>query len=73
MAATAEKTDNVRAVGRALEILMAFSEDAPELSAGELLKRVDLSRPKLYRLLYTLEEHGFRNACIQSVDAIMNK
>lgn len=59
MTATAEKTDNVRAVGRALEILMAFSEDAPELSAGELLKRVDLSRPTLYRLLYTLEEHGF--------------
>eukprot|EP01034_Spumella_vulgaris_P046805 gene46805-58371_t len=55
MTATAEKTDNVRAVGRALEILMAFSEDAPELSAGELLKRVDLSRPTLYRLLYTLE------------------
>ena len=57
--ATAEKNDNVRAVGRALEILMAFREDAPELSASDLLKRVDLSRPTLYRLLYTLEEHGF--------------
>lgn len=57
--ATAEKSDNVRAVGRALEILLAFREDAPELSASELLKRVDLSRPTLYRLLYTLEEHGF--------------
>lgn len=56
---SAEKSDNVRAVGRALEILMAFTEDAPELSAGELLKRVDLSRPTLYRLLYTLEENGF--------------
>lgn len=54
-----EKSDNVRAVGRALEILMAFTEDAPELSAGELLKRVDLTRPTLYRLLYTLEEQGF--------------
>lgn len=56
---TVEKNENVRAVGRALEILLAFTEDAPELSAGELLKRVDLSRPTLYRLLYTLEEHGF--------------
>ncbi len=56
---TAERNDNVRAVGRALEILLAFREDAPELSASELLKRVDLSRPTLYRLLYTLEEHGF--------------
>ncbi len=56
---TGEKSENVRAVGRALDILLAFSEEAPELSAGELLKRVDLSRPTLYRLLYTLEEKGF--------------
>lgn len=56
---TTEKSENVRAVGRALEILLAFTEDDPELSAGELLKRVDLSRPTLYRLIYTLEEHGF--------------
>jgi IclR family transcriptional regulator, acetate operon repressor len=54
-----EKSENVRAVGRALEILLAFSEGDPELSAAELLKRVDLSRPTLYRLIYTLEEHGF--------------
>lgn len=57
--ATVEKTENVRAVGRALEVLLAFSEADVELSAGELLKRVDLSRPTLYRLIYTLEEHGF--------------
>ncbi|MDO8778279.1 MAG: IclR family transcriptional regulator [Burkholderiaceae bacterium] len=57
--ATAEKSDNVRAVGRALDILLAFREDAPELSVAELLKLVDLSRPTLYRLLYTLEEQGF--------------
>lgn len=54
-----EKNDNVRAVGRALEILLAFTSQDAELSAGELLKRVDLSRPTLYRLIYTLEEHGF--------------
>lgn len=56
---TAEKSENVRAVGRALDILLAFKEDAPELSVAELIKRVDLSRPTLYRLLYTLEEQGF--------------
>ncbi|HWT20945.1 MAG TPA: IclR family transcriptional regulator [Variovorax sp.] len=55
----AEKSDNVRAVGRALEILLAFTPQDYELSAAELLKRVDLSRPTLYRLLYTLQEHGF--------------
>jgi IclR family acetate operon transcriptional repressor len=54
-----EKSDNVRAVGRALEILLAFTPQDYELSAAELLKRVDLSRPTLYRLLYTLQEHGF--------------
>lgn len=57
--ATAEKNDNVRAVGRALEILLAFTAQDFELSPSELLKRVDLSRPTLYRLLYTLEEQGF--------------
>lgn len=56
---TSEKSENVRAVGRALEIMAAFTENDPELSAGELLQRVDLSRPTLYRLLYTLQEHGF--------------
>jgi len=54
-----EKGDSVRAVGRALEILLAFTPQDFELSATELLKRVDLSRPTLYRLLYSLEEHGF--------------
>jgi DNA-binding IclR family transcriptional regulator len=54
-----EKSENVRAVGRALEILLAFTAQDAELSAAELLKRVDLSRPTLYRLLYTLQEHGF--------------
>jgi DNA-binding IclR family transcriptional regulator len=54
-----EKNENVRAVGRALEILLAFTSHDVELSPGELLKRVDLSRPTLYRLLYTLEELGF--------------
>jgi DNA-binding IclR family transcriptional regulator len=54
-----EKTENVRAVGRALEILLAFTPQDFELSAADLLKRVDLSRPTLYRLIYSLEELGF--------------
>lgn len=57
---TSEKVgDSVRAVDRALDILMAFTATDYELSAGELLKRVNLSRPTLYRLLYTLEQSGF--------------
>jgi DNA-binding IclR family transcriptional regulator len=56
---TGKTTDNVRAVDRALDILMAFTADDWELTATDLLKRVDLSRATLYRLLYTLEENGF--------------
>lgn len=52
-------SDNVRAVTRALELLLAFTRDDFELTASELLQRVDLSRPTLYRLLYTLETNGF--------------
>jgi IclR family acetate operon transcriptional repressor len=49
----------VRSVERALDILLAFGDSDHDLTVGELLKRVDLSRPTLYRLLYTLEQNGF--------------
>jgi DNA-binding IclR family transcriptional regulator len=49
----------VRSVERALDILLAFGESDRDLTVGELLKRVDLSRPTLYRLLYTLQQNGF--------------
>jgi IclR family acetate operon transcriptional repressor len=57
-----ENPDNVRAVARALDILQAFAPGDRELSPADLLKRVKLSRPTLYRLLYTLEESGFLTA-----------
>lgn len=53
------KQDSVRAVDRALDILLAFRPGENRLGAGDLLKRVDLSRPTLYRLLRTLELRGF--------------
>lgn len=49
----------VRAVERALDILSAFAPGDTELSVAELLRRVDLSRPTLYRLLHTLEKKGY--------------
>lgn len=52
-------SENVRAVNRALDVLLAFTREDFELSASDLLQRVDLSRPTLYRLLYTLEAKGF--------------
>lgn len=51
--------EGVRAVDRALDILMAFTANDHQLTAGELARRVDLSRPTLYRLLRTLEHKGF--------------
>lgn len=59
MKSNEKPNEHVRAVDRALEILMAFTPNDTELSASELLKRVDLSRPTLYRLLKTLEKNGF--------------
>jgi DNA-binding IclR family transcriptional regulator len=52
-------SDSVRAVDRALEILLAFAAGDRGLTVAELLTRVDLSRPTLYRLLRTLERSGF--------------
>lgn len=54
-----KSSDSVRAVVRALDILQAFTSSDDALSASDLLKRVELSRPTLYRLLHTLEEKGF--------------
>jgi DNA-binding IclR family transcriptional regulator len=53
------KDENVRAVDRALDILLAFEAADRGLTVAELQKRVDLSRPTLYRLLRTLEQKGF--------------
>lgn len=51
--------ESVRAVDRALDILLAFKAVPGGLTVAELLKRVELSRPTLYRLLHTLENKGF--------------
>src|SRR5690606_12647946 len=56
---TDKSEGSVRAVNRALDILLAFRPGDDELLVAELLKRVDLSRPTLYRLLDTLVYKGF--------------
>ena len=55
----AQGTEGVRAVERALDVLSAFSAGGDGLLVADLLKRVDLSRPTLYRLLHTLAKKGF--------------
>jgi IclR family acetate operon transcriptional repressor len=54
-----EASGGVRAVERALDVLGAFAPGDQELLVADLLKRVGLSRPTLYRLLHTLEKKGF--------------
>jgi IclR family transcriptional regulator, acetate operon repressor len=51
--------EGVRAVERALDVLAAFCPGDSELLVADLVKRVGLSRPTLYRLLHTLEKKGF--------------
>src|SRR5215510_4210928 len=51
--------DSVRAVDRALDILLAFKPQDDALTVSELLRRVELSRPTLYRLLRTLQRKQF--------------
>ena len=53
---------SVRAVERALDILLAFKPHDDALTVNELLSRVDLSRPTLYRLLRTLHAKRFLTA-----------
>jgi IclR family transcriptional regulator, acetate operon repressor len=50
---------SVRAVERALDILLAFKPQDDALTVAELLGRVELSRPTLYRLLRTLQGKQF--------------
>src|SRR4029077_16193252 len=52
-------SDSVRALDRALDILLAFRPQDDALTVSELLRRVELSRPTLYRLLRTLQRKQF--------------
>jgi DNA-binding IclR family transcriptional regulator len=49
----------VRSVGRALDILSAFSAAHPRLTLSELAEAVGLPRPSVRRLAVTLIDHGF--------------
>jgi DNA-binding IclR family transcriptional regulator len=54
-----EKSENVRAIDRAIDVLECFAADRHSLSIGEIEKRARLSRPTLYRILSTLMRRGF--------------
>jgi len=49
----------IRAVERALGLLSTFSTSEPELSLTELSSRLDLNPSTTFRLLVTLQSHGY--------------
>lgn len=53
-----EQKSTVRAVERALDILLCFT-DATELSLSEIAKRISLHKSTVHRLLASLESKGF--------------
>ncbi len=50
---------HIRAVERAMVLLKAFLTNDAELSAGEISKRIELDPSTTFRMLVTLEAHGF--------------
>ncbi len=64
-----EKTDYViQTVAHALEVLEQFQNNVAELGIAELSRRLKLHKNKVFRLLATLEYHGFieQNATCES-------
>lgn len=53
------KSENVRAIDRAIDVLECFASDRNALSITAIEKRAKLSRPTLYRILSTLIRRGF--------------
>jgi len=52
-------SESVRAVERALEILLCFSRKTPELTLTQIAERVRLNKSTVHRLLATLDQNRF--------------
>jgi IclR family KDG regulon transcriptional repressor len=52
-------SESVRAVERALDILLCFSQDGPALSLTQISERVGMHKSTVHRLLATLESRRF--------------
>lgn len=50
---------HLKAIARALDVLECFSDDAPSLSLKDFTLRLQLSESTLFRILLTLESHGY--------------
>jgi len=54
-----KRSETVKSVERALDILLAFTEDAPQLSLPEICNKLKLPKSTVYRLITTLQGRGF--------------
>lgn len=52
------ETKTIRSIERAIDVLICFDHQSPELSVTDLQRSTGLSRPTLYRILATLEGKG---------------
>jgi len=52
-------TDPIRAVDRALNVLLCFSRDKPALTMSQIAEKVGLNKSTVHRLLATLERRRF--------------
>src|SRR5512136_2908022 len=52
-------SESIRAVERALAILLCFSRNTPELTLTQIAKQVGLNKSTVHRLLGTLERNRF--------------
>ncbi len=52
-------SESIRAVERALNVLMCFSNQTPELSLTEISEKIELNKSTVHRLLATLEGKRF--------------
>jgi DNA-binding IclR family transcriptional regulator len=53
---------DVKSVGRAIDILLAFTRERPSMNVAELQDILNIARPTLYRMLRTLEAKGLVRA-----------
>jgi DNA-binding IclR family transcriptional regulator len=52
-------SESIRAVERALDVLMCFSSQTPELSMTQISEMVGINKSTVHRLLATLEGKRF--------------
>jgi DNA-binding IclR family transcriptional regulator len=58
-ASTEDEQYAIRAIDRAIDVLMGFTGESPVQSLGEVAANADLSKPTTFRILSSLRRRGF--------------